>query len=257
MQTTRLKNFPNTHINNTIGIFFMFVVSIDADWALEPLLRDTVDILNQYNIKATFFLTNPIDFSILNGHEIAIHPNFEGYSNQDEILKKTLDMLPSKKSKGSRSHKLYHNMALMSSYAKFGIQYDSNYVLPSYDEPKPFLFQQSNVLEIPIFFGDDTFFYSNSDFQLNKINLNDKGVKVFLFHPIHIFMNTNSMDYYKKIKPFYSDFSKLSENKETTSEGTRTLFLRFLEFIESNKIETKTLEEVNDNWRENNGIIIT
>lgn len=226
----------------------LFVVTIDLDWAVEPLLRDTVQILNDYGIKATFFLTNPVDFGILHGHEIAIHPIFEKFSEQEEVLKNTLDFLPTKQSKGSRSHRMYFNSPLLSIYEKFGIKYDSNFDIPVESMCQPFFFKGSDVLEIPVYFADDTHFHTSSRFDLQGVNLNDSGVKVFLFHPFHIFMNTNSNEFYQSHKPNYKNYDYLSKHRNDKN-GIRNLFINLLDYIKDHNIETKTMEQVNEIWR--------
>lgn len=228
----------------------MFVISIDSDWAIEPLIKDTVEILKEYGIKATFFLTNKIDFNILNGHELAIHPKFTTFSNQEKILSKTLDILPTKRCKGSRSHRMYCNSPLIASYEKFGIEYDSNFDIPESSMCNPFFFKGVDVLEIPVYLTDDGQFSTMSSFDLEGVNLDDSGVKVFLFHPFHIYMNTASNADYQKNKPYYKNFKYLQKNRNTAKKGTRNLFLNLLDYIENNDIKTKTMEQVNNIWRQ-------
>ena len=226
----------------------MFVFSIDVDWAIQPLVDDVAKILDDYKIKGTFFLTNKIDSSKLSNHELAIHPNFEGSSNFEEILEKTLQILPKNSCKGSRSHKLYYNSSLPLIYQKFGLEYDSNYILPNYEKPIPFFIPHSKILEIPFFFGDDALLTNNSNFNLKNINLDDTGIKVFMFHPIHIFLNTNSIDAYQNIKNKYTDFDFL-KTKKNSKEGIRSFFIQLLEYVEKNNIETQTMLQVNNIWR--------
>lgn len=227
----------------------VFIISIDADWVSQPLLNDTANILNDFRIKGTFFLTNKIDENKLENHELAIHPNFYGAANYDEVLERTLNILTTRKSKGSRSHKLFYDTPLMASYKKYGIEYDSNYYLSNYDKPMPFFFQRSQILEIPFFFADDSYFFLNSNFELDGINLQDSGVKVFLFHPFHIFMNSNSLDDYQRLKPYYTNYEYLNTRKNYDKPGIRNLFIKLLEFIENRKVETKTMAEINEIWR--------
>jgi len=137
----------------------------------------------------------------------------------------------------------------MEIYEKLGIEYDSNYYMPSIKKPEPFFFEWVNVLEIPVFFCDDAHFMKSSKFDLSDINLDDSGVKVFLFHPFHVFMNSDSEQFYEKNKANYKNIEFLSKNKQQEIEGTRNLFLKLLEYIEKNDIETRTLTEINDIWR--------
>ncbi len=228
----------------------LFALTFDTDWAVPELIDDTLKILDDFHFSATFFITNSIDFSKFKNHELAIHPNFSGYSDQEEILKNTLDILPTKKSKGSRSHKLFHNSTLIASYEKFGIEYDSNYYIPDMENPEPFFFGYADVLEFPMFFADNGYFSTHNEFNITNINLEDQGTKVFLFHPFHIFMNTPNDDFYEKIKNNYKNFDFLQNNVNQGS-GTRELFLNFLEHIEKNNIQTSTLEKINEEIRIN------
>ena len=135
----------------------MFSITIDTEWVPQVMLDDIAEILNNYGIKATFFVTNTYDFSKLKDHELAIHPNFEKNFNLNEVLKKTISYLPSKTTKGSRSHKIYQTADLIEEYQNFGIEYDSNYYLPNYEKPLPFFHGHSSILEIPFFFVDYQF----------------------------------------------------------------------------------------------------
>ncbi len=226
----------------------MFVITLDTDWAPQIMIDDTIKLLNDHKIPATFFITNKINFENLQNHELAIHPNFTDFDHE-KIISQTLDFLPSKTAKGSRSHKLYHSSSLMTSYEKFNIQYDSNYFLPSYEKIEPFFLEWTDVLEIPFFFADDAHYEVHSHFELNKINTLNLGTKVFLFHPFHIFMNTSSSLEYNKLKEHYQDVSFLNENRDLHKKGTRTLFLDLLNFIESKNIDVNTMDEVNQLYR--------
>ena len=88
-------------------------------------------------------------------------------------------------------------------------------------------------------------------FDINKINLVDLGVKVFLFHPFHIFMNTSSLSDYTKFKEHYHDLPFLQQYRNLNKKGIRNLFLDLLAYIKSNKIEIKTMDEVNMYYRQN------
>lgn len=138
----------------------------------------------------------------------------------------------------------------MVSYEKFGIEYDSNYYIPCILKPEPFFFGYADVLEIPIFFADNGHFTTSNDFRLSTLNLDDMGVKNFLFHPFHIYMNSNSNSFYEKIKHNYKKFDFL-KNEINKNPGTRDLFVRFLEYLEKNNIETFTLESINNKIRKN------
>lgn len=245
-----LRKFCN--IKNLIeynSMKFMIALSFDTDWAPQELIDDTINLLNDYNLKSTFFVTNKIDFSKIKNHEIAIHPNFQGTSNQEDILKETINFLPEKQTFGSRSHRLFFNSPLISLYEKFRIQYDSNFYMPGVDNIKPFIFNFADVVEIPFYFSDDDYIVNSKNFELNNLDLNNNGVKVFLFHPFHIFMNTKSSDFYHELKPHYKDYSFL-KNRINQKAGIRNLFIDLLEYIENHDLSLSTLNEINIQTRE-------
>ena len=207
----------------------MFGISIDTDWAVQQVIDDVRKILNEFKIQATFFLTNKIDTTNLNNHELGIHPNYEGETNYESIIQKTLEYLPNKSAKGVRSHKLFYTTSLPTIYKKYGIEYDSNYILPSYESVKPFFIPNSDILEIPFVFGDDQLFSNNTKMKIQDLPLKDSGVKVFMFHPIHIFMNTDSTETYLKFKKYNANFDKLNEIRDHSRTGIRSIFLDFLD----------------------------
>jgi len=139
----------------------------------------------------------------------------------------------------------------MSSYEKLGIEYDSNYYFPDMKNIQPFFFKWVNVLEIPIFFSDIGYFYNNNRFNLNNIDLDDNGFKVFLFHPFHIFMNTSSVEHYNKLKPYFNNEEYLFSHRKPNDEGIGSLFTQLLEFIKKNQIETLRMDKINEIFRMN------
>ena len=228
----------------------MFSISVDTEWVPQLMLDEMVEILNNYNIKATFFVTNSYDFSKMERHELAIHPNFEENNNLNDVLKKTISHLPTKMSKGSRSHKIFHTSKLLTEYKNFGIEYASNYYLPNYEKPIPFFYGHTDILEIPFFFADYQF-STSPKFDISTLNLNDDGVKVFLFHPFHIFINTHNLDEYESLKQNYNDLDYLESKKDYDIPGNRNIFFKILDYIKDNKIEPKTMLEINNSYRIN------
>ncbi len=227
----------------------MFVITIDVDWASNELIHDVVNLLNERKLQSTFFITNQINFSSLNNHELAIHPNFEIIGDEENTLKNIINLLPQNKTKGCRSHKLFNSSTIFQLYKKFGIEYDSNYYIPSSKYSEPFLIDWADILEIPFFFADDAYYETKNNFVLSDIDIKDNGIKVFLFHPFHIFMNTYNVNDYNKHKNFYHDLDYLEKNKNTQKNGIRDMFISLLDYIEKNNIETKTMYEVNSIYR--------
>ena len=60
------------------------------------------------------------------------------------------------------------------------------------------------------------------------------GLKVFDFHPIHVFLNTEHMDRYEQTRAWHQSPQELRAHRYE-GEGTRTRFLEFLRLTSSER----------------------
>lgn len=222
----------------------MLAITSDIDWAHDDVILYMLSILEEYKIKATFFCTHEIKIKEIKKHELAIHPNFTRDKTDKETIQELMSLYPG--AKGTRSHSLHMHTRLLEIYQSFGLEYDSNYILPN-QVIKPFLLV-NNVLELPIFFDDDFHFLESSDFGLNQFDLKRGGLKIFSFHPIHVFLNTEQISTYRKAKKYVHD-PKLIEYKNKENRGTYDLLIDLCEYIKDNNIRSYTLAEINKIWR--------
>ena len=113
---------------------------------------------------------------------------------------------------------------------------------------KPFM-KYPGILEIPISFEDDLYFSNPSKtFKINELHLNPKKLFIFNFHPIHIYLNTNSMQHYQKSKMYSHNSDKLKLCR-SNKRGTRDLLIELLEYISKKDIEILTLKQINNKIR--------
>lgn len=209
-----------TSINNEV------LVSMDMDWAPDALIEDSVNLLNEHGVSATLFLTNPTRVD-LTGHEIALHPNFDGADLLSPVAK-LLDCFPG--AVGTRSHSLFFSYRLVEVYEKLGIRYQSNVI--AYKQCRLHGFQISrHVAEIPIFFMDNIHLLMEPEsaaFNVDGLALAEPGLKVFDFHPIHVYLNTDNLDRYNAAKSSYQDPRQLMRFRNREGKGTRDLFVDLL-----------------------------
>ena len=66
------------------------------------------------------------------------------------------------------------------------------------------------MLKIPYFWEDDIEAMQSDSFNIGSL-INFSGLKVFDFHPIHVFLNTEALDRYEKSRPFHRDKNLLIE----------------------------------------------
>ena len=223
----------------------IIAITSDIDWAHDEVIKYMLSILDEYDIKITFFCTHKVEIKDMNKHELAIHPNFTKDRTDRETIQELMSLYP--EAKGTRSHTLYIHSGLFEIYQEFGLEYDSNYIL-SNQIIEPF-FIANNVLELPIFFEDDSHFLKSENFDLSQFDLKGNGLKIFNFHPIHVFLNTQKISDYTKAKKYLHEPAKLEKFKNTNKEGTNDLFTSLLNYMEDKDIKSLTLKGISDKYR--------
>ena len=100
-----------------------------------------------------------------------------------------------------------------------------NYFIAPYEGICVYPWLRQGVLQIPFFYEDDLYLLENYDytpqFYLSK---NIKMCKVFNFHPIHLFLNSESLNRYQGIKDDYHNYDILKKNINTQRYGTLDFF---------------------------------
>jgi len=228
------------------------LLTLDTDWADDIALEYCMEILLKNNIKSTWFITNSSSLieKLLERpdlYEVGIHPNFffgSDHGNSiDEVFEYFQDITPNARS--MRSHGLFqYSNLLFKASQKYNIEIDSSIFLPYCSNIDVHSF--NNLYRAPIFFMDSYYLKSekNNNFKFKQIkNINSVGIKIFDFHPIHIYMNSYNMNYYESLKSYNSNSKKLEKNRNKTKMGIGDLFLSTINNIIENDIQTFTLSE--------------
>lgn len=220
-------------------------ISIDVDWAHDEVIDYLSSIFDKYGINVTFFCTHKINLESIKKHELAIHPNFiKGKADQDTI-QELMEIYPG--AKGSRSHGLYLHGGLFDVYNKYGLEYDSNYFLPDHNV-NPF-FIVNGIVELPMIFTDDALHLVNSkSYDIKKYLEERKGLKIFTFHPIHVFLNTKTDAEYQRAKPYLQKPTMLKKFRNR-DKGTNDILIELLDYVTKNNIRCCTLKEVSDEFK--------
>lgn len=216
-------------------------LTFDIDWAPDFVIEQTLSLLG--NIPATFFVTH--DSFLINqlkkNHqfECGIHPNFNPLLEGDfrygknitAVLDYYLDIVPNAKS--VRSHSMTQNSRILQCFTDKGLKYDCNHFIPYYinADLKPWTHWDNSLIKVPYFWEDDIqAIYDNSwKFKPKKL-LRSKGIKVFDFHPIHVYLNTENLDRYQAAKPYLKDEKKLKEFINTKTYGTRDFLKELIKY---------------------------
>ena len=195
-----------------------------------------MEILARYNHSATFFATG--QSSLINdlqgsrNFEIGIHPNFNPLlfekgktATANDIIDALKNSFPDAKS--LRSHSLTQNEQLLDLIGDYDIKNICNHFLPLQKncETEPFLLWNDLQL-IPHRYQDNVSLRISSLKPLDLLQSN--GLLVYNFHPIHVYLNTVSLNHYEKAKPFYHDRKGLEKYRHSGT-GIRTEFIKLCE----------------------------
>jgi len=237
-----IQNIYEDSVNQKSNLF----LTIDVDWASEEVIEYTHDLLLEYDVKSTWFVTHPSkkisqlmeDTRI----DLGIHPNFndllegnlkKSVSIEDKI-KQLLDFTNG--AKAVRSHSMTQNSRILDIFAKLGLTHDCNHYIPySAGVQLKSWTLWNGLVKVPFFWEDDLDISSSNEELAKKLLMQD-GLRVFNFHPIHVFLNTQKLSTYEQAKPFAKNPSALKEFRHG-GYGTEN-FLRELIENHLNRSET-------------------
>jgi hypothetical protein len=223
-------------------------LSIDIDWAHDNVLLDMIEIVEKYSVPTTWFVTHetPLLERLRSNpdFELGIHPNFNFLLNGDsragrdaaEVLNRLMVIVPEAKS--VRSHSTTQSSILLDLFSKNNLTHECNSFIPAHSciELKPWSLW-SGITRIPYFWEDDVhlLYESHGIPQKNPIELVTSmpgAVKVFDFHPIHVFLNTKSLDHYELTRPFHKKPNQLIKYRDA-GYGTRSRLIQLLEHLKN------------------------
>lgn len=190
-------------------------LTFDVDWAHDDVVMDTVNLLEAADVPATWFVTH--DTPVLArlrqnpNFELGIHPNFNWLLAGDdrngrdpkEVIGRMMDLVP--EAKCVRSHSMTQSSGLLDVFASAGLTHDVNHFIPASvgAEIRPWALW-NGMTRVPYFWEDDLACIYESQGKPEPSVMDaartGKGVKVFDFHPIHIFLNTEDLRRYERTR---------------------------------------------------------
>lgn len=204
----------------------MLCLSIDIDWAHDAVIADTLELIETYRAKATWFATHAtpqLDVIRSAGcHELGIHPNFnplferEPVSARDVVLR-VVELVPD--SVSVRSHSLVRSSRLSNIFTSLGQTHESNYLLPPYValDLEPWR-DWSGLTQVPIRWEDDVRLIDQT-FGEPRRHLGRIRPLVVDFHPIHIFLNTVTISDYEAARSDAQFPSELLKRRRPAGSG--------------------------------------
>lgn len=211
-------------------------LTFDMDWACNELMDFLYDLLEEYDLAATVHVTNYFDsldrYKKNKSIELGIHPNFnmlvdgnsvEGFGDKKSIIEQCKTIVPDAVT--ARSHSLLSSTPVTMALYDYGIRYELNYYIEPYKGICVYPWFLQGVLQVPFFYEDDLYlmgkcknspaFYLDSEIRMYKI---------FNFHPIHLFLNSETLKRYERIKENYHNVFVLQKNANINSYGILDFF---------------------------------
>ena len=195
-------------------------ITMDMDWANDGVLCDTIALTEELNIPVCFFITNDTPMlKTLRNHPLftlGIHPNFLPQMNSQssksfrETLAEMKALVP--EAKVLRCHALVDATPILVTAKEMGFYADMNLFIPFSSDItlKPF-YHVTGLKRLPFFYEDDAW-AAETDAPSPESHLTSGGdtLRIFNFHPIHLYLNMENMERYNRAKPYYHEFEKLA-----------------------------------------------
>lgn len=219
-------------------------LTFDCDWAHDKVIEDTLDLIQQFQVAATFFVTHKSHIlkkiAAQEYIEVGIHPNFNrllsGNLTQEKsienVINQLMDFVP--KASSARSHSLVCGSPIEAYYHKVNITHDSSLYVP----------HQFNSYEIHpsrTFFGGVKCPYFFCDFAAcfhppaaMPVLMSRPGLKIFDFHPIHVFLNSENQERYESTRSMHQKPDELIAHR-FHGEGARTRLQKLLKLGSTNR----------------------
>lgn len=210
-------------------------ITLDLDWAHDAVVADALDLLERRGIAATIFVTHETPLLTRMranpAFELGIHPNFNPLLNGEhdygktmgEVLDRFLELVPEARS--ARSHSLATSSPMLDALAEKGLRCESNTFIPweTGVALKPWMAWNGTLVRVPVCWADDIHCMTGTSWDAGRLRA-IPGLRVFIFHPIHLFLNTDGIERYNQARPDFRDPAALRAHVNAEGVGVRRLF---------------------------------
>jgi len=242
-----------------------YVITLDVDWASDPVIEQCARSLIDAGVKATWLVTH--DSEGIRGlasrpdlFELGIHPNFLAGSTQGnetgEVLGGLLEIVPGARS--IRTHCLVQSTPLLRELREeHGLCYELSLLLPEAANlaPHELHFPESSLLRFPTFWCDDVEMdHPRPNFSFDDPKYHVPGLKIFCLHPIHIALNSADKSAYEELKAGRNiaelTLDDIAPHVRDADPGAGTLFRELIAFIATSQSGPGlTVSELAEKWR--------
>jgi SAM-dependent methyltransferase len=212
-----------------------------------------LELVRGFGIRPTLFATHRSEF-IQHCEEdelaqIGVHPNFlpnstHGTSYQ-EVIHHITRLFPN--SNVFRSHSFFDNSHVSKAFWDLGYRYDSNLCLYLQADIQP-LHHSTGLIRMPVFWEDDVHWHrSREDWKLENYveAFLSPGLKIINVHPIHMALNTPSVEFYQSVPKRPGDLRQVDiAELRNSGPGTRSFLESLLKTLTAQGHRFYTLAEL-------------
>lgn len=252
-QTAQEEDFALAYANwaelNTAAITF------DVDWAPDYMLRNVLDILDHYNVRATFYATH--DSELLRNiaregkHEIGLHINLSGGSTQghdmDNIVENLKGVFPDVV--GNRFHHLRYAYRDLKALSQHSLGYDVSTLLFNGTHLLPVWHRDLNMVLLPYIWEDGICENAGDAVTLDSIRLNAPGLKIINFHPMNVYLNCATVEHRLTFMKDNTNLQNFPESeavhfRDSSRQGAEAVLKELCAFLDNNKLRACTVSEI-------------
>jgi hypothetical protein len=194
-------------------------LTFDIDWAHDGVLETAIALVEQADVHATWFVTHDTPLlarlRVNPKFELGLHPNFlpllmrgdrSNGATAEEVLDRLLAIVPEATS--VRSHSLVQSGRLLELFRDKGLTHEASAFLP----------EASGMTLKPW-----------TDWAGDFAELQARpGIRGFDFHPIHVFLNTDSLSRYESARADFRDPDRLRAHVNGDSMGVGDVLRQLL-----------------------------
>lgn len=216
--------------------------------------------------RGTFFMWAPFPGLDWRGHVNEPHPHFEHLPDAPGQLKAFFKTLEHEAPRGFRAHSCVTSHMICLAAKQVGVEYVSMASPTEHLGLKPYR-HPWGVWEMPIYYMDNMDFCTpenwpdldHKPFRKGIIEdaLNEDGLYVFDFHPLHIALNTPNFGYYQTIKDDLLSRRKDPWQLRSGDYGTANFYEDLCEAMDKKGIKSVSLCEALDAYKQGGDAALT
>jgi hypothetical protein len=215
-------------------------ILLDMDWAPDFVLREVAALLQEHELPATWFVTHetPVleELRAASGlFELGIHPNFAPGSTHgatpEDVVQHCLALVP--EATAVRTHGLVQSTAILELLMLSGLRVDASVFLTHTPVATPveYVWKGRRLCRVVCCWEDDLEFEREKPMWCLDRLLERTETIALAFHPVHIYLNSDSHRAYGSLKHAAAPLTKVTPEMaepfiRRSGKGARTALLR-------------------------------